>query len=52
VLPAGLGAYRLAPEPSLTLLRCWVPDLEGEVVPLLRGRGFNRSQIGGVVRGA
>jgi mannose-6-phosphate isomerase len=25
VLPAGLGAYRLAPETSATLLRCYVP---------------------------
>jgi mannose-6-phosphate isomerase len=25
VLPASLGAYRLAPEPNVTLLRCYVP---------------------------
>jgi len=25
VLPASMGAYRLAPDPSATLLRCYVP---------------------------
>ncbi|HEY9014231.1 MAG TPA: hypothetical protein VIM84_04100, partial [Gemmatimonadales bacterium] len=27
VLPASLGAYRLAPQGSATLLRCYVPSL-------------------------
>jgi mannose-6-phosphate isomerase len=39
LLPAGLGAYQLAPSSSATLLRAYVPDLQ-EVVKRLTASGI------------
>jgi len=49
VLPAVLGAYSISPRPELTLLRCYVPDLEQDIIALLQQRGYNETQIAGVV---
>jgi len=52
VLPASLGRYQLTPRDTLTLLRCYVPDLEPDVRQPLRQRGYTQAQIENVVRDA
>jgi mannose-6-phosphate isomerase len=52
VLPASLGPYRLAPREELTLLRCYVPDLEPDILVRLRHLGYSQAQIANVVRDA
>jgi mannose-6-phosphate isomerase len=52
VLPASLGRYQLTPRRDLTLLRCYVPDLEPDVQGPLRQRGYSQAQIANVVRDA
>jgi len=47
-LPAGLGAYRLAPETPTTLLRAYVPDLD-EMARGFSERGIDRAQWARVV---
>jgi mannose-6-phosphate isomerase len=52
VLPAALGAYELVPlamGDDLTILRCYVPDLETDVVRPLRRLGYSQNEIDGVV---
>jgi mannose-6-phosphate isomerase len=52
VLPAALGAYELVPMAmgdDLTILRCYVPDLETDVVEPLRQLGYSQDEIDGVV---
>ena len=49
VLPAVLGAYQMVPRPALTLLRCYVPDLERDVKKRLREQGYSETQIAQVV---
>jgi len=43
VLPAAVGSYRI--EGSVALLKFWVPDIEGEVVPMLRTAGHSEKTI-------
>ncbi len=52
VLPASLGPYRLAPRDQLALLRCYVPDLEPDILARLRRLGYSQAQIANVVRDA
>ena len=39
MIPAGLGAYQIVPEPPTTLLRTSVPRAAGEFGPGLTQRG-------------
>lgn len=52
VLPASLGPYTLNPLDQLTLLRCYVPDLEADVRRPLQQLGYSSEQIAGVIRDA
>jgi mannose-6-phosphate isomerase len=52
VLPASLGRYRLVPRDQVTLLRCYVPDLETDIRGRLRELGYSQAQIANVVREA
>ena len=46
VLPAELGAFDVqATHPELTILRCWVPDLDHNVIPHLQGTGASPADI-------
>jgi mannose-6-phosphate isomerase len=49
VLPAELGACTLAPSAPLTILRAYVPDIQGELAPLLRNLGYSAAQIAATV---
>ncbi len=49
VLPAALGGYAITPDDQLTMLRCYVPDLEQEIIAPLRQQGYSEEQIGGAV---
>jgi mannose-6-phosphate isomerase len=46
LLPAALGTYALRSTGGTTLLRCYVPDLDGELLPRLRAHGATQQQIG------
>jgi mannose-6-phosphate isomerase len=50
MLPAGLGAYRLAPESPTSLLRTFVPDLD-EYALELAAQGADKTARSRVVRG-
>jgi mannose-6-phosphate isomerase len=45
VLPATLGGYSIQPHAALTLLRCYVPDLERDLLAPLRAQGTDEAQI-------
>jgi mannose-6-phosphate isomerase len=45
VLPAGLGAYRLAISPGGRVLRSTVPDLAHDVIAPLRAAGYQPAEI-------
>ena len=49
VLPAELGAYGIAPQEALTLLRCYIPDLERDLCAPLANRGYTKAQIAAVL---
>jgi hypothetical protein len=49
-LPAALGQYGIIPQDELTLLRCYVPDLEPDVLIPLRSSGYRKAQISAAVR--
>jgi len=50
ILPAALEQYAINPQDELTLLRCYVPDLEPDVFVPLRESGYSKAQISAVVR--
>ena len=52
VLPASLGHYDIEPDPSCTLLRCYVPDLEADLLEPLRKLGYAEARIMRTVRPA
>ena len=43
VLPASAGSYRV--EGSVGLIKFWVPDIEGEIVPVLQAAGHSEETI-------
>ena len=45
VIPAALGAFTLVPEGTTSLIVCYVPDLEQDIVGPLREAGHNDEQI-------
>jgi mannose-6-phosphate isomerase len=45
VLPAAIGEVRLVPEGEASLIACYVPDLERDVVAPLREAGFSDEEI-------
>ena len=45
VLPAAIGEVRLVPEGEASLIACFVPDLERDVVAPLREAGFSDEEI-------
>ena len=45
VLPASLGDYAITPDPGCTLLCCYVPDLEADLLHSLRARGYDKKRI-------
>jgi hypothetical protein len=50
VLPASLGDYGITPDPSCTLLRCYVPDLEVDLLGGLHKLGYSEERIVRTVR--
>ena len=50
VLPAVLGSYAVMPHPSATLLRCYIPDLEPDLLAPLRALGHPAVRIAQTVR--
>ena len=52
VLPARLGDYAIEPDPAVRLLRCYVPDLENDLRPALRARGYDEAVINRTIRPA
>jgi mannose-6-phosphate isomerase len=49
VLPAALGRYEVIPRKDLTLLRCFIPDLEEDIRKPLRDLGYSQAEIANVV---
>ncbi len=47
--PAALPASTLDPDPAATLLRCYVPDLDRELIPALQRAGHTSRQIANTV---
>lgn len=45
ILPAATGEVRLAPEGEASLIVCYVPNLEEDIVALLRGAGHSDEEI-------
>ena len=45
VLPAAIGEVRVVPEGEASLIACYVPDLERDVVAPLRGAGYSEDEI-------
>jgi len=52
VLPASLRDYDIAPDPDAILLRCYVPDLDNDLRPALRARGYDDATIDRTIRPA
>lgn len=52
VLPALLGAFHLAPSGRLSLLSCYVPDMEFDIQSPLQQLGYSPAQIAAVARAA
>jgi mannose-6-phosphate isomerase len=44
-LPAAIGEVRVVPEGEASLVACYVPDLERDVVAPLRGAGYSDDEI-------
>ena len=44
-LPAGLGAFHIAPEQSVTLLRSYYPHLQNDIITPLRQQGYSEPRI-------
>jgi mannose-6-phosphate isomerase len=49
LVPACAGNYELVPAGGCVLLRVFVPDIEGEIVPELRSKGLSEEEIQAVV---
>jgi len=45
VLPAALGDWKIAPQEPASLVACYVPNLEANVVEPLRAAGYSRGEI-------
>ena len=45
LIPACLQAYGIIPQPSGTLLRCYVPDLTHDLIPTLQQAHYSQTQI-------
>jgi mannose-6-phosphate isomerase len=50
VLPACLGAFTLKAASAATLLRCYVPDVEADLLAPLRRMGYSEERIAETVR--
>ena len=50
VLPACLGAFRIEQTVATTLLRCYVPDMEADLLAPLRRMGYSEERIAQTVR--
>ncbi|MGB3634920.1 MAG: mannose-6-phosphate isomerase, partial [Rubrobacteraceae bacterium] len=48
ILPAALGEARIVPENEASLIACYVPDLERDVVSPLRQAGYSDEGIRGL----
>lgn len=48
ILPAALGDARVVPESAASLVACYVPDLERDVVAPLREAGYSDAEIRGL----
>ncbi|CAN5647226.1 N/A [soil metagenome] len=48
ILPAAMGEVRIVPEGEASLVACYVPDLEKDVVSPLRGAGYSDEEIRGL----
>ena len=48
VLPAAIGEVRLIPEDEASLISCYVPDLERDVISPLRQAGYSDEEIRGL----
>src|SRR5215213_3017023 len=48
VLPAAIGEVRVIPEDEASLISCYVPDLERDVISLLRQAGYSDEEIRGL----
>ena len=52
VLPASLRDYDIVPAPACTLLRCYVPDLEVDLLEALRELGYDERCVERTIRSA
>jgi mannose-6-phosphate isomerase len=48
ILPAGMGDVEITPEGEATLVACYVPDMERDVVGPLREAGYSGEEIRGL----
>jgi mannose-6-phosphate isomerase len=48
ILPAAIGEVSLIPEGESSLISCYVPDLERDVISLLRASGYSDEEIRGL----
>jgi mannose-6-phosphate isomerase len=48
ILPAAIGEVRLSPEGEASLISCYVPDLERDVISPLRASGYSDEEIRGL----
>ena len=48
LLPAAIGEVGIFPEGEASLVACYVPDAEREVVGPLRGAGYSDEEIRGL----
>jgi mannose-6-phosphate isomerase len=48
ILPAAIGEVRLIPEGEASLISCYVPDLERDVISPLRESGYSDEEIRGL----
>jgi mannose-6-phosphate isomerase len=47
-LPAAIGEVSLIPEGESSLISCYVPDLERDVISPLRASGYSDEEIRGL----
>jgi mannose-6-phosphate isomerase len=48
VLPAAIGPVEISPEGEASLVACYVPDMERDVVAPSRGAGYSDEEIRGL----
>jgi len=46
ILPAAIGEVRIVPDVEGSLVACYVPDLEGDIIAPLREAGYSDEKIG------